>query len=78
MHFIPLRHSNQIYNICKVHKCVLYGGDALLVTQGEAFPVPLKLVEDDARDDESSLFTFDHFLSDTAHCVFAANQRAPF
>src|ERR1700676_1160585 len=67
MHFIPLRQSNQIYNVCKLHNFLLYVCKALLVTQEEAFPVPSKLVEDDARDDESNLFTLDHFLDDAEH-----------
>ena len=67
MHFIPLRQSNQIYNVCKLHNFLLYVCKALLVTQEEAFPVPSKLVEDDARDDESNLFALDHFLDDAEH-----------
>jgi hypothetical protein len=46
-------------------------------TEG-SFSGPLKLVEDDARDDESNLFTLDHFLGDTEHCVFAADRQPPF
>ena len=67
MHFILLRQSNQIYNVCRLHNFLLYVDKTLLVTQEEAFPVPSKLVEDDARDDESNLFTLDHFLDDAEH-----------